>query len=155
MVVFFASSFLFLVFSPFSIEHEQNKHQSNLAQVCFPSSPPEGSSSALGWGQAQKNKPNSPPLLEPDLTAENGSKLSVCFPLESCTFTVTKQYLPLHNKPTKTLRLWPVGLSFVCQTCTHASAALESRAKNGSLGRLRFLPRHFTAKPTCFLFVRL
>lgn len=54
-----------------------------------------------------KTKQNSPPLQQPDLLAENGSTLCICFPPESCTLTVTKQYLPLHNRPTKTLLFGP------------------------------------------------
>lgn len=66
----------------------------------------------------QTKKANSPPLREPDQITENGSTLSVfVFLPEICTFTVTKQNLPLHNRPTKTLRCGLRLVLYMCQTC--------------------------------------
>lgn len=69
--------------------------------------------------ETKGRKGNSSPFLEPEPLTRNGCLSVFVFPAEMCTITVTKQNLPLHNRPAQTLSLRPRACCCACQTRTH------------------------------------
>lgn len=69
--------------------------------------------------ETRRRKANSSPFLEPEPLTRNGRLSVFVFPAEMCTITVTKQNLPLHNRPAQTLSPRPRAPCCACQTRTH------------------------------------
>lgn len=79
----------------------------------------------VGLRLREKQRANYLPLLQ----LPNGCVRCIFFP-ESCTFTVTKQRLPLHSRPTRTPHSGLRACCYSCQICAHPR--FERRAENDS-----------------------